>query len=49
MVPQSMLGFIFIAVTISDALVLASDHQAEAVGCATVAGFIFLKGISLVF
>lgn len=31
-------------VTISDALVLASDHQAEAVGCATVAGFIFLKG-----
>uniref|UniRef100_A0ACD5WW91 Uncharacterized protein n=1 Tax=Avena sativa TaxID=4498 RepID=A0ACD5WW91_AVESA len=31
-------------VTISDALVLASEHQAEAIGCATVAGFIFLKG-----
>lgn len=31
-------------VTISDALVLANEHQAEAVGCATVAGFIFLRG-----
>ncbi|KQK21887.1 uncharacterized protein LOC100838509 [Brachypodium distachyon] len=31
-------------VTISDALVLASGHQAEAIGCATVAGFILLRG-----
>ncbi|VAH90502.1 RGS1-HXK1-interacting protein 1 isoform X1 [Triticum aestivum] len=31
-------------VTISDALVLASKHQAEAIGCATVAGFILFRG-----
>ncbi|XP_037425146.1 RGS1-HXK1-interacting protein 1-like [Triticum dicoccoides] len=31
-------------VTISDALVLASEHQAEAIGCATVAGFILFRG-----
>ncbi|XBH85222.1 hypothetical protein VPH35_073192 [Triticum aestivum] len=44
MVPQSILGFISILVTISDALVLASEHQAEAIGCATVAGFILFRG-----
>ncbi|KAF0909747.1 hypothetical protein E2562_000076 [Oryza meyeriana var. granulata] len=30
--------------TISDALVFVNEHQAEAIGCATVAGFILLKG-----
>ncbi|XP_044981682.1 RGS1-HXK1-interacting protein 1 isoform X1 [Hordeum vulgare subsp. vulgare] len=31
-------------VTISDAVVLASEHQVEAIGCATVAGFILFRG-----
>ncbi|KAL5218602.1 hypothetical protein ABZP36_019286 [Zizania latifolia] len=30
--------------TISDALVLVNEHQAEVIGCATVAGFIILRG-----
>ena len=47
LVPQSILGLIFVVGTISDALVLASEHQVEAIGCATVAGFIFLRGMSL--
>ncbi|KAM3313562.1 hypothetical protein ACQJBY_032862 [Aegilops geniculata] len=31
-------------VTISDALVFANEHQAETIGCATVAGFILFRG-----
>ncbi|KAG8063547.1 hypothetical protein GUJ93_ZPchr0003g18547 [Zizania palustris] len=30
--------------SISDALVLVNEHQAEVIGCATVAGFIILRG-----
>ncbi|NP_001350219.1 RGS1-HXK1-interacting protein 1-like [Zea mays] len=30
--------------TIADALVLVREHQAEAIGCATVAGFILFRG-----
>ncbi|XP_052148903.1 RGS1-HXK1-interacting protein 1-like [Oryza glaberrima] len=30
--------------TISDAMVLVNEHQTEAIGCATVAGFILLRG-----
>jgi len=35
--------------TIADALVLVKEHQVEAIGCATVAGFILFRGILLVF
>ncbi|WVZ56778.1 hypothetical protein U9M48_007263 [Paspalum notatum var. saurae] len=31
--------------TIADALVLVKEHQAEAIGCATVAGFILFRGV----
>lgn len=39
----------FILGTIADALVLVKEHQVEAIGCATVAGFILFRGTLLVF
>jgi hypothetical protein len=44
-----LFGLIFILGTIADALVLVKEHQVEAIGCATVAGFILFRGIRLVF
>lgn len=45
----SIWSYFHIQGTIADALVLVREHQAEAIGCATVAGFILFRGILLFF
>lgn len=49
MVLKPLSALIFIQGTIADALVLVREHQAEAIGCATVAGFILFRGTLLFF